>query len=350
MWRALREGFAAFRAFAREHPFESLAWTMLAFLLAELLKYLLGKFFFDPIVDPILQKIGGPQWAMALGPLVNSILALCLLSVGACAVWWRAQTVQPSGASRRYLRSKLERLREVVKAIRQCSSNCAAFGGAASGINFKILYDELEAAGDDFTVDPLIGHDVQHALHHASLILAVGDAQYLRAHGEGNQRMYLSQYDLELQKAALSILEKTKPHVIYSDDDAAPDERTQASARAILPMHAIDPGVRDALADLITRATALENYLASHHHAVTIFDASPAEQWEQDYALWEDSAVALLKRMGRAATADVLRNTRAPRRSIYSSATLVPIGVDQSQVNRLRGQREVVEIVLGECG
>jgi hypothetical protein len=108
-----------------------------------------------------------------------------------------------------------------------------------------------------------------------------------------------------------------------------------------------DSTIYDALSDLVSRAFALEHYQVSYH-PITVFDASPAELWERDYALWEDSAIALLKRIDRAATADVLRSTTAPRHGIYASATLVPIGVEQAKVSRLRGQREVLEKVKAE--
>jgi hypothetical protein len=101
----------------------------------------------------------------------------------------------------------------------------------------------------------------------------------------------------------------------------------------------------DQISALIGRGHSLE-YPTSHYHLTTILDSSAVELWAQDYAVWEDAAISFLHRIGRNATADVFKRIKSPR-SIYATSSMSLV-VDERQLNRLRGQRELLEKIQEE--
>jgi hypothetical protein len=82
----------------------------------------------------------------------------------------------------------------------------------------------------------------------------------------------------------------------------------------------------------------------------TFMRTSPANVWQREYTLWADSAVNFLREIGRAETAEAFRNVDGRR---WSDETLLnlsamQIGITDAQMKRLRGQKELLEMLQRE--
>ncbi len=134
-------------------------------------------------------------------------------------------------------------------------------------------------------------------------------------------------------------------HVPPSHSEPAPTQQP-------LPSHSIsrraDRETSKTLSNLVGRARRLE-FSAPPFSIATMMHSSPTEIWQEDYAVWQDSAVAFLRGIGRHATADVFPSIKGPR-TIYAgvSVALMTLSITQQQVDRLRGQRELLEILQRE--
>lgn len=158
--------------------------------------------------------LGG--WATVVG--VNLLKLMPALGfAGLVAVWllWEAPKQPSPPAPRRYVRAKVDRMREALTRLR---IEWGKFPGGLPEASREQVLDEFHLAADDFMNDPALGRELRLIDSHATVMIRIASQRYLAAHGPMRQMEGLYDHGQVLIPAAINLLNATAHLVIYEDE------------------------------------------------------------------------------------------------------------------------------------
>jgi hypothetical protein len=162
--------------------------------------------------EAVRQTWGGMTSSSQLDAITFMIGGAAGMIMLVCSLIFRWDEKLTNVFAKQYDRTKLERLRDAVKLVRD---EWMKFPGGVAEEQRDALMRELRLAADDFTADAKFGQSTMNIRATAILMHTFASVRYLECYGPVEQATRLMDHNRELQKTAFDFLEATKHLVIY---------------------------------------------------------------------------------------------------------------------------------------